>query len=1359
VVSQTQQDPAKQPDAPQTQGSPETPGPRPADGDPRADRVAAAVRAWQRHLVDLGGRNTLLWYRDLPSGTLDLSTAHPGGMAMLLAGRPTRLSDLVREATALQEARRRVRTIRAKTLELHEERGISACYVAVGMATWRVAGANRPPRAPVLLRSCVLRPIDAAQLDFDIDLGEELELNPVLAHYLRSEQGIDVDREALEELATLTSGFDPQPVYSALSRICQRVPAFQIAPRLVLGTFSYAKLPMVADLAAQLGTLASHDVVAALAGDPGALKAVRTTVPDFRPDADPAGEHVVLDADSSQQAVIDAVRCGANLVIKGPPGTGKSQTIANLIAALASEGKRTLFVAEKRAAIDAVVGRLDRRGLRDLVLDVYDGATNPRRLAKDLGETLDRARDAAEPDTAGIERTVAERRDRLARHRSALHDRRDPWGVSAYDAQVALAQLWACRTPPISRVRLHGDVLRGIGRDRVTELRQSLTEAASLGAWTAGEGPDDPWYGARVTSADEAAKALEITDRLGGEGMDALQQRLGAAMRDVGLPDARTAEDWGYALALVEQVRQTLEIFRVEVFDLTLTDMVAATAGKESSGSSNPAGQAGQSSHGGLRLGWWSRMRLRRQVRGLLRPGAPPDDLHSALMDAQEEKVRWVGLTGPGGRPGVPSEIDAAHDAYQGFAADLGWLGERLSTTVARGDLMATPLAELQDRCAALARCRDRLAVLPRVVSVLDDLRECGMGPLVDDLATRGVAPIEVGPEMDFVWWTSVLADISGRDSAYGAHDGQLLRKVGAEYIDADQAHLAAAADRVRAAVGRRLREVLDAHPEQEALVRAEAGKTRRHRPLRELLPRASQTLTAIKPCWAMSPLVVASVLPAGRWFDVVIFDEASQIPPAQAISAISRATQVVVAGDERQLQPTSFFTAAVEDDSVAGVAGPPLTGGVESLLDVMSEALPVCRLTWHYRSLDERLISFANAQMYDGALVTFPGTSQESVLRLEVVDGSAPVQPGVEAIESTQAEVDHVVQLVRIHARNRPAESLGVIALSIRHAENIQEALRIALAADPSDSEFFDEERHERFFVKNLERVQGDERDAVILSIGYGKTPHGRMLHRFGPLNLEGGERRLNVAITRARRRMTVVSSFAAAELDPVRLKARGAIMLRDFLLYAAAGGAQPPARAQTTQLDPLLANLAVRLRAEGLVVHAGYGTSAQRLDLAVEDPQRPGRVLVAVEADGLPYAAMSSTRDRDRLRVEQFRRLGWEHVRIWSTDLFRNPARDVARVIAAVHSASASRPTGSGVEQVRGQSAQGQPAHRQPTGGLASGIQASNGGPAPARQPDAGASSPEQSHDDTDAGWGERPNDEADDQWLREQQPPHWG
>jgi len=1351
-VSQLPQDPVPHSSAPvaQDRDGGDQEGGDQDGGVTRADRVAAAVRTWRRQLVDLGGRNTLLWFRDLPSGTLDLTTAHPGGLAKLLAGAPTRLSDLTREPTALLEARRRARTIRAKTVELHEERGVTTGFIAVGMATWQVPGAPRPPCAPVLLRSCVLTPTSASQQDFDIDLGTSVELNPVLEHYLRSEAGVELDGESLQEMATATRGFDPWPVFDALSRRCERVPEFEIAPRLVLGTFSYAKLPMVADLAVQITSLADHDVVAALAGDPAALSAVRTSARHAPADTDPARQRLVLDADSSQQAAIDAVRGGSNIVVMGPPGTGKSQTIANLIASLAGDGKRTLFVAEKRAALEAVVGRLDGVGLGDLVLDVDDGASNRGRLARELGSALTRAGDADEADAAAVERTLTERSTQLVEHCSALHDKRVPWGVSAFEAQVAIAQLCSGPTPPTSGVRVLGDELKGLSRERVTQLSRSLTEAASLGAWMVGEDDEDPWYGARVTSEDEAATALGIASRLGGGGLDAAEKRLAVAMSEAGLPGAESPADWGRALGVVEQVRQSLEIFRPDVFDVPLTSLVGATAGK-----------AYRDLHG-IRLGLWSRIRLRRQARRLLRPGPPPPDLHSALKVAQEQRVIWGHLAGVGGRPEVPGGIDEAADIYIVLERDLSWLSERLATTPAGGELLGTPLAELQLRLAALAKRHDRLAVLPRIVSVIDDLRESGMGPLVDDLAARRVATPDVAAEMEFVWWSSVLDDVRLRDPAYGAHDGDLLRRAGAEFIEADLAHRAGAAEVVRAAVERRVHEVLAAHPDQESLVRAEADTSARHRLLRDLWPQAAETLTAVKPCWAMSPLVVASILPAGRWFDVVIFDEASQIPPALAVSAISRASQVVVVGDERQLPPTSFVTAAAGDDTAAPPTNPVDQPGdgpgeePESILAVLSGAFPVCPLTWHYRSQDERLFSFANTQMYDGTVVTFPGSGPQDVLRLEVVDGSAPVQPGIEAIESTQVEVDRVVSLVLSHARTRPSESLGVIALSATHATRIEEALHLALVDATGLGDFFDQRAAQRFFVKTVERAQGDARDAIILSIGFGKTPHGRVLHRFGALSLPGGERWLNVATTRARRRMTVVSSFTAADLDPTRLKARGALMLRDFLSYAAQGGssqapeghsgyvAGPSAQAavgRASALDPLVVDLARRLRLEGLVVHANYGWSAQRVDLAVEDPHHRGDVLVAVETDGPRYAAMSSTRDRDRLRIEQLRRLGWRHVRVWSTDLFREPARVAARVSAAVHQASQAR---AAVEDANTPSSQGSPAQKSHES---------------SREATKAGSKPEQSRDDTDAGWGEPSREDAHDQWLREQRPPHWG
>ena len=1347
--------------------------------DPRAERVAAAVKVWQRTLVDLGGRNTLLWYRDLAAGTLDLTTAHPGGVSMLLAGRQTRLSDLFREPGALDEARHRARAIRAKALELQEERGIAAGFIAIGMATWSVPRAARPPAAPVLLRTCLLRPTGAAQEDFEVVLGPEAEFNPVLREYLRSEQGIEVDGDALADLAEVGNAFDPYPAYAALTHACAAIPDFQIAPRLVIGTFSYAKLPMVADLALQGDSLADHDVVAALAGDESALAAVRLRVPETDPDPDPEREHLVLDADSSQQAAIDAVRAGAHLVIKGPPGTGKSQTIANLVAALTAEGKSVLFVAEKRAAIDAVVSRLDRLGLGDLVLDAHDGTTNRRAIAKQFAASLDAALEHRPPTSDPTSETLRDRRSRLVRHVRALHRVREPWGVSAHDVQEAMAELASRRPAPTSHVRLTGPDILGLSRARAVELGRRLRDAVGLGAWTA-DG-DDPWFGARILTADDAARALDITTRLSSTDLEAVAAHLNGILSESQVPQANSLADWQSAFATMSHVRHTLEVFRPQIFDVPLTEPIAATASRE-----------WRVEHD-VQMSWLTRRRVAHQTKRLLRPGRPPAKLHEELVAASEQRQHWAALVGGGGRPEISPRLDEGSELLERVGADLDWLAARLATGENGDDLRAMPLAQLRERLAALAARSDRLAVLPNVTAALDDVRAAGLGPVIDELAARGVSAEAVTGEVEHVWWASVAQDITVRDPDYGAHDGAGLRRAVDEYVAADHAHLAATVERVRSSVARNIREVLSDNPAHEALVRAEAGKARRHKALRDLVPQAGRTLTAIKPCWAMSPLVVASTLPPGRWFDVVIFDEASQIQPAQAVSAISRARQVVVAGDERQLPPTNFFTVVSDDEP--STDEDVLTDGFESILDVLAAALPTRQLTWHYRSRDERLIAFANDAMYDGTLTTFPGTSLASSVRLEPVDGVARVEHGVQAIETTPSEVDRVVELVLEHARTRPQESLGVIALGITHALRLQEAVTTALREAPELSPFFSEDRDERFFVKNLERVQGDERDAIILSVGYGKTPHGRVLHRFGPLNQEGGERRLNVAMTRARQRMTVVSALHAADLDPARLKVRGAMMLRDFLAYCEAGG--PPAAATVPETapavgDPLRHDLAERLRRAGLTVHEDHGAGAQRIDLAVEDPYHRGRGLLAVETDGPRYAAHRSTRERDRLRAEQLGRLGWEHVRVWSTDVFRDPAREIARIVTlardqpfvpradAAPPASADAEAGAGEQPGDGGSDAVEPAgpdgadtttsaggsEASPTdGATGSGKGKGRRKRRRAFRKGTGAAASDEgegygpTQDDLDLGWGDRGEDPAGrDRWLQEQRPPHY-
>jgi very-short-patch-repair endonuclease len=432
--------------------------------------------------------------------------------------------------------------------------------------------------------------------------------------------------------------------------------------------------------------------------------------------------------------------------------------------------------------------------------------------------------------------------------------------------------------------------------------------------------------------------------------------------------------------------------------------------------------------------------------------------------------------------------------------------------------------------------------------------------------------------------------------------------------------------------------------------------------------------LLALKPCWAMSPLVVSQLLPPKTYFDVVIFDEASQVTPADAIPAILRGEQLVIAGDEKQLPPTAFFVSESpeeedEEPDEQATVRPEVAGtvGFESILDALGSLLRLRMLRWHYRSRDEHLIAFSNAHIYDRMLVTFPGVGGDQVLRHVLV----PHDPTAET-NSPSPEVNAVVDLIFEHARERPDQSLGVIAMGIKHANRIDECRLQQLREDPEleaeVDEFFSEEREERFFVKNLERVQGDERDAIILSIGYGKNARGDLPYRFGPLLTDGGERRLNVAITRAKERLTLVSSFAVRDMDPERSQAPGVELLRQYLQYVGSGGQNlGDAIIDKPALNPFEVDVRDTLSRHGLKLVAQYGSSGYWIDYAVAHPTQPGRHVLAIECDGATYHSSESARDRDRLRQEQLERIGLRFHRIWSSEWFYNRDKCVEKVLEA--------------------------------------------------------------------------------------------
>lgn len=449
----------------------------------------------------------------------------------------------------------------------------------------------------------------------------------------------------------------------------------------------------------------------------------------------------------------------------------------------------------------------------------------------------------------------------------------------------------------------------------------------------------------------------------------------------------------------------------------------------------------------------------------------------------------------------------------------------------------------------------------------------------------------------------------------------------------------------------------------ERVLLEHEIGKKTRHISIRQLLRRAGKALMALKPCFMMGPMSVAQYLAPGRInFDLVVMDEASQIKPQDALGAVARGGQLVVVGDPKQLPPTSFFDRLVEDDE----EDPTGIEESESILDATLPMFPVRRLRWHYRSQHENLIAFSNHSFYDSDLVLFPspykGTENYGIQYSRVPRGCFVNRKNME-------EAKIISEAVRQHFRHRPEESLGVVAMSADQKLQIERAIETLAKDDGIFQEWLDKDakRSESLFVKNLENVQGDERDVIFISMTYGpQEPGGKVYQRFGPINSNVGWRRLNVLFTRSKKRMHIFSSMGSDDIVAGSTSKRGVQALRDFLSYCETGilhktlretGRGPDSDFEIAVMDALAR--------EGFECIPQVGVAGFFIDVAVIDPGSPGRYLMGIECDGATYHSAKSARDRDHLRQSILERLGWRIRRIWSTDWFKNPHGELSTII----------------------------------------------------------------------------------------------
>lgn len=1120
---------------------------------------------------------------------------------------------------------RRLRSIRDKAKEFEEERGLQTLYVAVGFASWPAPDGGRSALAPIALVPA--RIVDDPRVRGDLAVRRADEGEAVLNHSLMT-TAPDVVRAALGDL--FSEGIDDPTVVTLTLR--QRLgsdPSITISDDTALGIFNFAYLAMIEDLGGAQDLMAESPLARALAGDPDSQADLRKLVDDTEvvdiealDEIDPAHEPFVLDADPWQaRAIHTVIRGRGHVVVDGPPGTGKSQTIANLIGALIAEGQTVLFVAEKRAALDVVSKRLRDAGLGELVLDLHGSNVTRKRVYAQLRRAQQKIADVG-PVTSSHASEIIELRGCLNDHRRFMHSPTPMCGLSPYEL---LTERAALRLPSVD-LRFSAVELVKLSHDRVVECRRHLDDAAESADLFL-RNPSVPWACSSLSSdalPSELERLRAATQTISNVHRAMVELQIVASGRQEFESRAKTLREVATALAVV---RPTIIDLPSEVLDDAIRSTASAT---------------------GSLLARFS-ARRRRAVRAvkdqLVTAGRRPA-LHAALVTLRrlEPILQHV--------PRTLNDRDAKQLREEDMSKAWGE-AERIVGRALPDDISVAInwlRRHVDDRNAAYRTAHLR--------AVERNLQQDGVWAFLDEIRDRGVDPPLWAPLLEATWLDSHLDILRPQ---FVAFSGRLHNRRVQLFADLEQSEMGVSAQRILRSVAERRITVSEDHRDQVGGLKSELDRARPKKSFRDVATLYPNALKSIAPCVMASPLTVSQFLPRATLFDVVIFDEASQVTPSIALASIIRGKRLVVAGDDKQLPPTSFFGRVGDVDEEEDEEE--TIGGFESILTAVRSYTTRMRLRVHYRSLDEHLIAFSNKWFYDNELLTLPGAFGDDYgVRHDLV---SPDEGDPDA-DSPTAEVRRVVELAIEHAERRHTESLGIIALGIKHARRIELALDAALRERDDLDAFFRDNGGASFFVKNLERVQGDERDAIILTIGYGRTISGNVSHNFGPVNQAGGERRLNVAVTRSKMRLRTVSSFGEDELKPQLLASTGATLLAKYLGYSAScgldlgdrGGEEVPLNAFEAEIcDALVKRL-------GLSIIPQYGVGEFRIDLAVQHPAHPGRFVLAIECDGAAYHSSPTARMRDRMRQRLLEDRGWHFCRIWSTDWFNDSEAEIQRV-----------------------------------------------------------------------------------------------
>lgn len=1159
---------------------------------------------------------------------LDLTHAHPSGIAQLFAKGSAPLHSLFRDSGMLRSAARKIERVLDDQGAKKRISGVAELSLVVGVATWKGNA------MPVLLYPVsIVRDGNPVENHTTISFTGHVRLNIAFVNAMR-EQGVVLDERELFDGSNYETGTpETASVFAVITTLARKVFAdFAIERQIILGCFMDPSAQVLVESQLIIEELAKgptgNTLLDAVSGYPEAVDALKdVSLPPYSPfDGDPHSEFEIGDVPNTVRYAANMAAAGHSLFVDTAPGGDSAEDAAAISSRCIMHGRSVLYVPCVTDQKRRFARIMKANELGGQILDVADQKANVA-IDHQLINAVGYQQGVATARFNQLADELVGVRSRLTRYLGDLHGVNQTWNVSAYQTIQNLANIAQLPTHPSTHVRLSKDVALRIA-DNLDDWTKKLERASELGEFTI-NAEDTAWYRASLYSEDEAIAAYQRVVDLLRKILPATREQVASTVKACGFPVPQNAQEWGRQVVVLKNLRRVLDVFQPEVFERDIKSMIEATKPKA------------QRKAEGSPMGYWDRRRYIKEAKSMLRVGAHVENLHEALLVVQRQAEQWRMFVPHGGWPVLPPKLDDIIETQDSLNSNITALDAVLATTPEGGDLQTTDFNTVEERLKALYDDKKALDTLPERAILEREFNEAGLSDLVDDLRNRHVDTEAVGNELKLAWWTTVFDDIVHSSAIISNQDGSVLQNASERFAQVDIEHVRSIGPMIMQESMRRLCDLLFSRT-QEANMLHTTLASGEPVALSRIQHDHPEILVAAKPVIMATPATLASVTNPTPLADVAIIDASSHLPSVLLLGILSRVRQVVVLGHRE----------TITSDSV----------------NALISMLPSITVRPNPTRRDERVNKFLIDHGYGKLNNAVVRQGMQGHVLFHKVDGNGVPLMASGLVESSQQEIDEIVKLIQDRASAFTIVPAGYVLTVVTMTTTCRTRLGAELKSLASKSEYMGRFlRHVR--IIDVTSVAGAQGNDVIISMSYAKTSHGRLLQQFGALESDAGKGMLLDALALADRHIDIVSAFGSEDLDDSRLHHEGPKMIKELLVWAEnlRDEPDPEPEIKHSSENVLFDDLAQRVRDRGLNVAMDYGFEGGfSIPMVVGLKDKPFNL--AILTDDAQFMSMKSTRERHRVLTQHLESLGWKVMTIWSVAAFVNPEKEVDHIVSSL-------------------------------------------------------------------------------------------